>query len=287
MAEKIQEQAQFQTQLLQMEKPYQIIYCGGLVARHIATLISSKDISQNSKARMVSTFSLAMQIKSDVQPEMSCTPETFTSSHPVVDYWGAPGRVHNFLEISTLYGRAPVGGVVWNLAKVSDCIPVCLETDKSVSWPVFEQLVEFGRSKMKSNKSLNNRMPEGCEDMELTILPLRKLEAQFKRLGINVKKPKPENSVFRVDVVLTSINPDQDSENYFDFYGMDVPLPFATPYTDAERASADILNQVQQLKSFLGQSIHFSFEVQGSIYRSISSDIYNLTDKLNKSIDSE
>lgn len=96
-----------QTQLLQLQPPYQVIYCGGEVGLHVATLI----------------------VVDELRDEAGRYMGIRTYSHPVVSYTnklrGAGRPVHPLLETGE--------GVVWNRAELKDVSPLCLATDEEVA----------------------------------------------------------------------------------------------------------------------------------------------------------
>lgn len=90
------------TQILKLERPYDVIYCNGLMGLHIATMI----VSEAEGVADSEHYSLS------------------THSHPVVKYLGEPG------------------GVVWNKAELRDCQVVCNEEDKRVSMDMLYEYVK-------------------------------------------------------------------------------------------------------------------------------------------------
>lgn len=92
------------TELLRLDAPYNYIYYGGIVGKHIATLITVTDKTGEDGKYHIETH-----------------------SHPVVTYNGKTAE-----------------GVVWNNVEVTQCRTVCSETDKRVTLGEFNELLVIG-----------------------------------------------------------------------------------------------------------------------------------------------
>lgn len=92
------------TELLRLDAPYNYIYYGGIVGKHVATLITVIDKTGKDGKYLIETH-----------------------SHPVVIYNGKTAE-----------------GVVWNNVEVTQCRTVCSEKDKRVTLREFNELLILG-----------------------------------------------------------------------------------------------------------------------------------------------
>lgn len=92
------------TELLKLDAPYNYIYYGGVVGKHVATLITVTDKTGEDGKYHIETH-----------------------SHPVVTYNGKTAE-----------------GVVWGNVEVTQCRTVCSETDKRVTLREFNELLMIG-----------------------------------------------------------------------------------------------------------------------------------------------
>lgn len=102
-----------QTQLLRLEPPYQVIYAGGQLAIHVATLIVTKE-----------------KDGSDYAIE--------THSHPVVSYWA---KTPNISQDDLVNNGEYSEGIVWNQIELNQCQSVCRQDEKNISFDNFNFLV--------------------------------------------------------------------------------------------------------------------------------------------------
>lgn len=102
-----------QTQLLRLDPPYQVIYVGGQLALHIATLIVTKEKDSDDYA-------------------------IETHSHPVVSYWGKTTEIGQGDPASN--GEFSEG-VVWNQIELNQCQTVCRQDESKISFDNFNFLV--------------------------------------------------------------------------------------------------------------------------------------------------
>ena len=144
-----------QTQLLQLQPPYQIIYCVGEVGLHVATFIVADELrGEHGKYLGIETH-----------------------SHPVVSYTNkarnAGFRKHRFAP----YAETGEEGVVWNRAELKDVYPLCLGTDEKVAlqridWLRYEFSIPAG----------------GAEELP----SLYNIAARLAELGIDIELPEKE-----------------------------------------------------------------------------------------------
>lgn len=93
-----------QTQLLKLEPPYRVIYCGGHLANHVGTLIVTEE-----------------------KPNKSGGYGITTHSHPVVDYGN---EWYNYQEFFSRYTNRTSAGLVWDRAELNDCINLPMDEDR-------------------------------------------------------------------------------------------------------------------------------------------------------------
>ena len=116
-----------QTQLLRLDPPYQVIYAGGQLALHIATLIVTKE-----------------KDGSDYAIE--------THSHPVVSYWGKISEIGQ--DDPAMEGEFS-GGVVRNQIELDKCQSVCRQDVGNISFDNFNFLVYDAIINQKMNHAPN------------------------------------------------------------------------------------------------------------------------------------
>ena len=144
-----------QTQLLQLQPPYQVIYCGGEVGLHVGTLIVA--------CEQLDERGLYLGIE--------------THSYPVVSYTNkarsAGFRTHRFAP----YAETGEEGVVWNRAELRDVYPLCLGTDERVAL----QRIDWLRGEFSIPVGGAGDLPS-----------LYHIAARLSELGIAIELPEKE-----------------------------------------------------------------------------------------------
>ena len=140
------------TELLKLDAPYRVIYCGGEVGLHVATLIVV-DERRDAEGRYLGIE---------------------THSHPVVSYVGKCDKKAKSLTLSTApYILDGAEGVVWNRAELRDTMHLCMEGDESVDL-----------------KRINDILSSELGTKELPTL--LRIAGNLKNLGIKINVPPRE-----------------------------------------------------------------------------------------------
>lgn len=140
------------TELLKLDAPYQVIYCGGEVGLHVATLIVV-DERRDAEGRYLGIE---------------------THSHPVVSYVGKREEKAKSLTLSTApYILDGAEGVVWNRAELRDTMHLCMEGDEVVDL-----------------KRINDILSSELGTKELPTL--LRIAGDLKNLGIKINVPPRE-----------------------------------------------------------------------------------------------
>lgn len=102
----------------ELEPPYQVIFRGGHLANHVATLIVTKDVSKDDDDYAIHTH-----------------------SHPVVAYGDED---YGYMGFDYAYGRRASQGVVWDKVELLDCFVLPLRReDRSMSLSDFCTLLFY------------------------------------------------------------------------------------------------------------------------------------------------
>lgn len=142
-----------QTQLLQLQPPYQVIYCGGELGLHIATLIVvDEQRDENGRYMGIRTY-----------------------SHPVVSYTNKLSKSCAQTLDFDLFDEPGQEGVVWNRAELKDVVPFCLGTDEKV-----------GLDRINSIR-YELSIPGGCDE---DFPSLFQLVTRLANLGIGIELPE-------------------------------------------------------------------------------------------------
>ena len=257
-----------QSHYVPLERPYRIIYAGGVVGLQIGTLIVVDDqmpmISQNVSSRREARASYFTNI--GLRNSMSIK----TCSHPVVSYINKSEKGRRIFMSDAPYGGAYSEAVVWNQVDQHEVMTLCLEGEK-LYW---EELSEILFEKVSTSKDKHSAM-EAMLSISSIVDSIISLGGQFVL---------PEGKVISVRLLKGVWEDDETGSSEPSYHTADRALfPFVARTNNVEEAYEIMYRQFIQYSRVLmkiNPQRSFSFVFQNQIDKELFEDMYDEVQKL-------
>lgn len=216
-----------QTHYVPLERPYRVVYTGGVMGLQVGTLIvvqSEENVMMKGEAQI---------------PTQSMR----TSTHPVVSYVNKR-KCDISLHISdTIYGGTYSEAVVWDKVDQSEVLTLCLE-GQEMSWMDYLVILSNLISKCKDLNSTSTALREA-----------RRFISNLLNLGCSLQYPPciKGSGLYEVDIDLCPLDylgTEISQESYY-CTGISDILPFAAPANNDEEAFRILERQYKFYKQIL------------------------------------
>ena len=254
-----------QSHYVPLERPYRIIYAGGVVGLQIGTLIVVDD-----QTPMVSQTVSSQRDYRSAMFNYIGNMGIKTYSHPVVSYINKSDNGKRDLMSDAPYGGTYSEAVVWNQVEQRDVMTICLEGDK-LHWA---ELREFLFQKVSTSKDRDSALE--------IMISIGSMVDSIISLG--GKFVLPAGNVIHVQLLKGVWEDDESGSREPGFHtNDDVLLPFIARTNDVEEAYVIMFRQLHHYRRILKKinpQRKFSFVFENQIDKLLFPDMYDEVQKL-------
>lgn len=256
-----------QSHYVPLERPYRIIYAGGVVGLQIGTLIVVDDqmhmLSQNVGSGRENRAAWSYV-------DLNSFKGIKTYSHPVVSYINKSDKGNRKFMSDAPYGGVYSEAVVWNQVDQHEVMTLCLEGEK-LYW---EELSEFLYEKVSTSRDKHSAM-EAMLSISSIVDSIISLGGQFVL---------PEGKVISVQLLKGILEDDKTGSSESSYHTADRTLfPFVARTNNVEEAYEIMYRQFIQYSRILmkiNPQRRFSFVFQNQMDKELFQDMYDEVQKL-------
>ena len=264
-----------QSHYVPLERPYRIIYAGGVVGLQIGTLIVVDDqmlmLSQNVGSARENRAAYWNCVG------LNSFKGIKTYSHPVVSYINKTDKGNRILMSDAPYGGEYSEAVVWNQMDQRDVMTLCLEGEK-LHW---DELGDLLHQKVSACRDKNSAME--------IMMSVSSLVEHIIALGGSLQLP--QGNVIRTYLLKGFWEDDDDDSRELSFHTYDnASFPFVARTNDVEEAYQIMSIQktfYERMMKKINPKLRYSFVFQNQIDKAIFPEIYDEVQSLVNGLNEE